>query len=39
MAEHLRCKKWHVQELQVTVTRTTIERSDICCGQERLLCK
>jgi len=31
--------KRHVQDLQVTVTITAIERSDICCIQEWLLCK
>ena len=32
-------KKRHVQELQVTVAITAIERSDIWCSQEQLLCK
>ena len=34
--KHLCCKKRRIQELQVTVTITEIERSDIWCGQESL---
>ena len=30
--KHLRCKKKYIQELQVTVTITAIERSDIWYG-------